>query len=131
MKQKITNAYILAGGKSKRMGKDKLFLPLSHSTILQKTIDKCKTFFNSVTIVAKNADKFKEIDCDVITDIEGAEGPLAGIITALIHCPHQYCFITAADLIDLNDEIIITLLNSVDDEDFVGINENNLIQPLC
>ena len=38
---------ILAGGKSKRMGKDKLFLELNDKMLIEHTIDKVKSAFQT------------------------------------------------------------------------------------
>ena len=37
---------ILAGGKSKRMGEDKLFLTLNNKTLIEHTITKVKKYFS-------------------------------------------------------------------------------------
>ena len=58
---------ILAGGKSKRMGQDKLFLELNNRKLIEYTIDKVKNFAklakNSFEKNTKSFDKeWKEFD---------------------------------------------------------------------
>ena len=58
---------ILAGGQSKRMGKDKLFLELDNKKLIEHTIDKVKNFAklakNSFEKNTKSFDKeWKEFD---------------------------------------------------------------------
>ena len=58
---------ILAGGKSKRMGRDKLFLRLNNKTLVEHTIDKVKKYLKHIIIITDKDDKifslgkFKEI----------------------------------------------------------------------
>ena len=42
---------ILAGGKSKRMGKDKLFLELNDKMLIEYTIDKVKKYLKDMIVV--------------------------------------------------------------------------------
>ncbi len=42
---------ILAGGKSTRMGKDKLFLELNNKKLIEHTIDKVKKYLKQLIIV--------------------------------------------------------------------------------
>ena len=72
---------VLAGGKSKRFGKDKSRIKLGSKTLLEHTLDKIKSKFNTVVVVSNNhpMDNYITIkDC-----IEGQLGPLVGILTAM------------------------------------------------
>jgi molybdopterin-guanine dinucleotide biosynthesis protein A len=124
-------AYILAGGKSQRMGQDKLFLKLSDRTILSHMMEICLSEFETVKLVAKQATKFKSIDADVVFDYPNITGPMAGVIAALLDCREETCFVTAADLYDLNLETIQKLKKEYSGEQYLGISEESGSQPLC
>lgn len=129
----IKRAYVLAGGQSRRMGRgqDKLFLKLNGSTLLERTVTICREVFETVMISAKNPGKFDAIDCAVVSDWSGADGPLAGIVASLEDCGRGACFITAVDFCDLNAGIITSLVKKYNGEDYFGLQENNHLQPLC
>ena len=76
---------ILAGGKSKRMGKDKLFLKLNNKVLIEYTIDKVKKYFKNLIIVTKQKnDYFLKQNLITVEDcIEGQLGPLVGILTGM------------------------------------------------
>ena len=76
---------ILAGGKSKRMGKDKLFLELNNKKLIEHTIDKVKKYLKQVIIITnQNNEFFKKNNLTTVKDcIEGQLGPLVGILTAM------------------------------------------------
>ena len=76
---------ILAGGQSKRMGKDKLFLELNNKKLIEHTIDKVKKYLKQVIIITNQKNEFFfEKNLTTVEDcIEGQLGPLVGILTAM------------------------------------------------
>ncbi len=128
---KITQAYVLAGGQSRRMGRDKLLVSVDGVPLLRWALDVCRESFEQVSIVAKETAKFRQFDAEVLLDAPEADGPLAGLITAFRHCSGAYCFVTAADLRDLNRTVIVTLLQAFDGEQYLGLKEPDTCQPLC
>ena len=76
---------ILAGGKSQRMGKDKLFLELNNKMLIDHTVDKVKKYLKNTIIITNQEDKyFLRKNLTTVKDcIEGQLGPLVGILTAM------------------------------------------------
>ena len=76
---------ILAGGQSKRMGKDKLFLEVNNKKLIEYTIDKVKKYLKQLIVVTnQNNEFFSKNNLTVVKDcIEGQLGPLVGILTAM------------------------------------------------
>ena len=76
---------ILAGGKSKRMGKDKLFLEINNKKLIENTLDKVKKYLKKIIIITNQDNKFFfENNLTTVKDcIEGQLGPLVGILTAM------------------------------------------------
>jgi len=76
---------ILAGGQSKRMGKDKTFLELNNKKLIEHTIDKVKKYLKEVIIITnKDNEFFFKNNLTTVKDcIEGQLGPLVGILTAM------------------------------------------------
>ena len=76
---------ILAGGQSKRMGKDKLFLEFNNKKLIEHTIDKEKKYLKKVIIITNQDNEFfsKNNLITVKDCIEGQLGPLVGILTAM------------------------------------------------
>ena len=72
---------VLAGGKSKRFGKDKSGIKLGGKTLLEHTLDKIKSKFTTIIIVSNNKiikDYITIKDC-----MEGHLGPLVGVLSAM------------------------------------------------
>jgi len=76
---------ILAGGQSKRMGKDKLFLEFNNKKLIEHTLDKVKKYLKKIIIITNQDNKFFfENNLITVKDcIEGQLGPLVGILTAM------------------------------------------------
>ena len=76
---------ILAGGQSKRMGKDKLFLEFNNKKLIEYTIDKVKKYLKKIIIITNQDNEFfSKNNLTTVKDcIEGQLGPLVGILTAM------------------------------------------------
>jgi len=74
-------AFILAGGKSTRMGTDKAFVEFNGRTLLARTLDVARSVTPDVRIVG-SAEKFAPF-APVVEDIFRDCGPLGGIHAAL------------------------------------------------
>ena len=76
---------ILAGGKSKRFGKDKSLVFLDNKTLLEHTLEKIESIFPEILIVSNNNNiHYKKKNISITRDcIEGQLGPLVGVLTAM------------------------------------------------
>ena len=88
--------FILAGGKSTRMGTDKAFVPLDGRTLLARALDLARSVSREVKIVGDRA-KFAPF-APVVEDIFPGCGPLAGIHAALRASTTELNVILAVDI---------------------------------
>jgi len=89
---------ILAGGKSKRMGRDKLELFHDGHTLLESAVSRFSKEFDEVYLSVADAEKYPDIKADRIVDIIPGAGPLSGLHAALNNLPSDGVFLVAADL---------------------------------
>ncbi|MCU1297478.1 MAG: molybdenum cofactor guanylyltransferase [Acidobacteriaceae bacterium] len=89
-------AFVLAGGKSSRMGTDKAFLKLGGVTLLGHALDLARSVAVRVCIVGDKA-KFSAFG-DIVEDVYIDCGPLGGIQAALAHTTAELNFILGVDL---------------------------------
>lgn len=114
--------FVLAGGKSLRMGEDKAFLQIENETFLERAIATLSTVCeNRVKIVlSQNQTNLIEKlppNIPYIFDIFENRGALGGIYTALKNCETKYAVILAVDLPLVTPEAIkklaeVTLSNN-------------------
>jgi molybdopterin-guanine dinucleotide biosynthesis protein A len=74
-------AFILAGGKSSRMGTDKAFLDFDGRTLLERTLELARSVTADVRIVG-DREKFAQF-APAVEDVFPGQGPLGGIHAAL------------------------------------------------
>jgi molybdenum cofactor guanylyltransferase len=89
-------AFIVAGGKSTRMGRDKAFLEIGGRTLLARALDLAGSVAADVRI-AGDASKFAAF-APVIEDIYRDSGPLGGIHAALASSNTELNLMLAVDL---------------------------------
>jgi molybdopterin-guanine dinucleotide biosynthesis protein A len=103
-------AFVLAGGKSTRMGKDKAFLCVGSETLLNRALQLAGKVTANVCIVG-DRDKFSGFDCAVVDDIYRDRGPLGGIYAALSSTSTDVNLVLAVDMPLLNDDFLRLLVN--------------------
>ena len=81
--QKITGA-ILAGGKSRRMGRNKALLELAGKPVIERLVEQFRKTFAEVIVIANDTQYGRFCDA-VFSDIYYEKGPLAGLHSALTH----------------------------------------------
>jgi molybdopterin-guanine dinucleotide biosynthesis protein A len=88
-------AFILAGGKSTRMGVDKAFVDYDGRTLLARALDLARSVTSDVRIVGSE-EKFAAF-APVVEDVFRDCGPLAGIHAALRASPTELNVVLAVD----------------------------------
>lgn len=103
------NAYILAGGKSSRMGSDKGLLPLNNEVFVEKISNQLNKITNSVYVITSN-EAYKNLNLNCIEDVFPDKGPVGGIYTALTHSENEQFVIISCDAPLINQEVIMWLI---------------------
>ena len=96
MKSDFTG-FVLAGGKSSRMGTEKHALEIDGETFLMRAVSVLKPACESVKIVL-NQTQTLETSLPIVRDIYTARGALGGIHAALKNCDTKFAFMLAVDL---------------------------------
>jgi molybdopterin-guanine dinucleotide biosynthesis protein A len=94
----MTPIIILAGGKSRRMGRDKLELSLDGRTLLESIVSRFAEVFDDLYLSVADADKYADVKLRRVVDIFPGAGPLSGLHAALANLPGNGVFLVAADL---------------------------------
>lgn len=123
--------FILAGGKSSRMGVNKALLVLNGRTLLERTRDILKQVCEKVDIVGsqKLYGAFGKCYEDVYRDC----GPLAGIHVALLNSETPHSLIIAVDTPFISAEFLNYMIErALESSAMVTVPRvQGMIQPLC
>ncbi len=133
----MISCILLAGGQSKRMGKDKAFLKLQDKTFLRLILESVDNYCDEIVIVGNKEKKvyLKEAEnlkasIKFTKDLYPYQGPLNGIISAVDHISADYVFVATCDTPLIKGQIISLLQSYIDDYDTVVPVINGKIQPL-
>ena len=112
-KENITG-YILAGGRSSRMGEDKGLILLNRKPIISYVINQLKPAVDKIIIVSNNID-YAQFGYEVITDTIKNIGPSAGILAALNHTDTEKNLIVSCDMPFITTDTIECIINKSND----------------
>ncbi len=97
---------ILAGGESRRMGRNKALMEVNGETIIETAYRRMAELFDEVLLVTNSPEAYDFIPCRKVADTFPGKGPLGGIHAALSSCTAERAFVTACDMPDLNLHLI-------------------------
>ena len=89
-------AIILAGGNSRRMGRDKATLPFADTTLMQAVIATMQQLFPATLVSVRQIRP--EICLPQVCDTQADGGPLAGLVTTLSRVATPWAFVVACDM---------------------------------
>lgn len=126
--------FVLAGGKSSRMGAEKHALNINGETFLHHSADVLRTSCERVKIVL-NEHQAIETDDEIVRDIYKERGALGGIHAAFKHCDTKFAVILAVDLPFVTAEAIKNLTNIALASNkflaYVPRQSDGRLQPVC
>ena len=103
--------YVLAGGKSSRMGSDKALLNMEGRTAIERQCEILESFCaQGVFIAGARSSELSRFSWPVIQDSMLDQGPLFGIISALQHAENGIAVILAVDLLAISTADITAVL---------------------
>ncbi|MEP6903312.1 MAG: molybdenum cofactor guanylyltransferase [Actinomycetota bacterium] len=134
MNQNNFTGFVLAGGKSSRMGADKFALELHGETFLTRAVNALSPVCGIVKIVL-NEHQTIETEQPIVRDIYTLRGALGAVHAALKNCETKLAIILAVDLPFVTTEAIENLANIALSSNkfiaFVPSQTDDKPQPLC
>ncbi len=123
--------FLLAGGKSSRMGANKAFLDFAGQTLLARALTALSAACGNVTIVG-DPETFANYG-PVVGDVFAGCGPLGGIHSALANSSVELNLILAVDMPFVSQDLLKFLLRAAEETDAIVTvpRTNRGFQPLC
>ncbi len=103
-------AVIMAGGKSRRMGRDKSLLDVGGKPLIAHIVDHLRPHFAEVVVSANEPAKYAFLDLPIVPDREPEQGPLMGIVSTLDAAHHEQVFVLATDIPEPDLSLMESLL---------------------
>jgi molybdopterin-guanine dinucleotide biosynthesis protein A len=123
--------FILAGGKSTRMGTNKSLLKIGGLTIIERVINLMRGLFQEVILITNQSEEFSFLKLPMQEDIHNNTGPLAGIHSALVHTKTEKNFIISCDMPLMRADVIKFLVEYPTDKLITIAKADKFLQQLC
>jgi molybdopterin-guanine dinucleotide biosynthesis protein A len=130
-----TGGIILAGGKGRRLGREKAWVELEGSGLLQRTVSNLE-FLNSEIVIVKAPGAelpplSSSVNLKIVQDSVTGKGPLAGIIAGLESSKYSHNLVIACDMPLVNLDLLKYIVSVAMDYDAtVPRLEQQLLEPL-
>lgn len=129
---------VLAGGQSKRMGRDKALIEfpgpgagMEGRTLLDRTIELLRPHAREILVIGDPA-RYAPEHGTVVPDDTPGQGPLGGLLSAMRRARYVRMLVLACDLPGINDRLLVLLKRELTGEvDAVVPRHDALIEPLA
>jgi molybdopterin-guanine dinucleotide biosynthesis protein B/molybdopterin-guanine dinucleotide biosynthesis protein len=127
---------VLAGGRSRRLGRDKALISSRGRTLVGRAVDLLEGLFARVVLVAPGRPEYAALEVERLADRWPDAGPLAGIEAALFSAAGSPVFVLACDLPMVDAELVTSLAAVRPDFGADGpaarlAQADGVLQPLC
>ena len=127
---KDVTCIILAGGASRRMGRDKAFIQIEGIRLLDYVYRKCRELFSEIIIVTNQPQQFVDYQTPVVPDEIPGIGSIGGLYTGLRRASNYYSFCVACDMPFLNPELIALIIEKRRNNDVIIPRTRAGLEPL-
>lgn len=126
--------FLVAGGRSSRMGRDKALLPYRESTLLTHALGLLREVTPDVAILCGPERRYEDLGIPVVTDAVCGVGPLAGLYSALLSASidkREQILWLGVDLPLVPPSLLERLLRELELADVAMARTTRGIEPLC
>ena len=125
------SAAILAGGRSRRMGKTKALLPYRGRPLIAQVYETLQTLFEDIFLVTNDPEIFDFLPCPKIPDRVPGKGPISGVDAALRYSRNPTVLVVGCDAPFLSPSLLKLLTGKAVGADLVIPYGPRGPEPLC
>ncbi len=121
--------FVLAGGRSSRMGRDKGTVLLKGKPMITHVLGTLRELKLPISIIA-NDPSYEHFGYPVYQDVVKEKGPMGGLLTAFENTTADVVFLVSCDMPFVTKNAAEKLLKAVDEEEIVAALAGERIHPL-
>jgi molybdopterin-guanine dinucleotide biosynthesis protein A len=124
--------FVLVGGASRRMGRDKALLNRNGVTLAEYLCGEVRAAAGSVTMVGAS-ERYRSLGIELLADLRPGQGPLAGMESALSASAAEWNLIVACDLPHMTRFVLCGLLDAAVSQfdAIIPAHSDGTLEPLC
>lgn len=132
----FVHGYVLAGGLSSRMGRDKALMEWDGATLLHRAYDLLASVCGAATVVGP-AERYASLNLPLIADLRCGCGPLGGLEAALTDCAGkaEWALVVACDMPSLEASALEHMVDQarlhVGSQAILPLSPSGREEPLC
>lgn len=123
--------FVVAGGRSRRMGRDKALLPWGDATLLDHALARLRDVTDDVRILCGSEERYADRGVQVVTDLVSDASPLGGLLAGLTATDKPLTLLLGVDLPLVPSTLLRFLVEIAPGADAVVPFSHRDREPLC
>jgi molybdopterin-guanine dinucleotide biosynthesis protein A len=123
--------FVVAGGQSRRMGRDKALLPWADETLLDHALERLRAITDDVRILCGPTPRYESHGAPVVSDAVTDQGALGGVLSGLMALDRPLGLFLAVDLPGVPAALLEALVKAAPGFDAVVPVWSRGPEPLC
>lgn len=126
--------FVLAGGYSRRMGRNNAAPTIENETMLDRQVRLLRSVARRIVVVGGSGVYLQKFEAPVVQDIVHGRGPLGGIYTAVLQTRTEYNFVLGCDLPFISRRLLRYITNRAvvaESDTTLPLSCDGRLQPLC
>lgn len=115
----MVSVAVLAGGQSKRMGRDKAFLEVGGQPVIERVLSRVKGLTDDLFISANTSETYSHLGLPVVADIYPDKAALGGLYSVVQAARHSHVLVVACDMPFLHGGLLQYLIDLAPTADVV------------
>ena len=121
---------VLAGGQSRRMGRNKALLELEGQTLIARVLERLSPLCDELIISANDVELYADLPVQVVPDLIAGRGALSGIHAGLATMRHDKAVVVACDMPFLSLSLLRYMVVMSSGYDVVSPRVDGFFEPL-
>jgi len=121
---------VLAGGQSRRMGRNKALLELEGQTLIARVLERLSPLCDELIISANDVELYADLPAQVVPDLIAGRGALSGIHAGLATMRHDKAVVVACDMPFLSLSLLRYMVVMSSGYDVVSPRVDGFFEPL-
>lgn len=122
---------ILAGGRSRRMGRDKPFVEFAGTTLVEWLLERVGGAFSHTFVVSKDVRPYLRLAVPAVADAAASFSPAVGVYTAVLASPTPYTLCLGCDIPFVTTRLLRLLADLAIGHEALVSRDGKWLQPLC
>jgi molybdopterin-guanine dinucleotide biosynthesis protein A len=118
-RKQLVSIAVLAGGQSKRLGRDKAFSLVAGRPMIERILNRLRPLTDDLFISTNSPEKYKRFGLPTVADVYPNKAALGGIFSVITAARHHHVLVVACDMPFLNIDLLGYLIDLAPTADVV------------